>query len=97
MYFITLIKVQKGKMTRKRCAGYTKTFEEAEGIVLKNEYDIFDEIYNYAVIEKINSGIYQYDVNAAWYRMDYAISEVSKMEKAPDFARGVVGFAIGGC
>lgn len=97
MYFITLIKVQKGKMTRKRCVGYTKTFEEAEEIVLGNEYDIFENEYNYAVVEKIDSGIYQYDENAVWYQMDYAIDEVAKMRENPNFARGVVGFAIGGC
>ena len=63
--------------------------------MLGNQGDIFETLYNYAVIEKIEEGLYQYDTEPKWYRMDYAIDEVSKMDERPDFAKCLVGWAIG--
>ena len=63
--------------------------------MLGNEGDIFETLYNYAVIEKIEEGLYQYDTEPKWYQMDYELGEVSRMDKRPEFARNIVGWAIG--
>lgn len=63
--------------------------------MLENGGDIFETCYNYAVIEEIEDGLYQYDTEPKWYQMDHELGEVSKMDGRPDFAKCIVGWAIG--
>ncbi|MCI8397739.1 MAG: hypothetical protein HFJ52_09125 [Clostridia bacterium] len=89
MYFVTtLCNVDEDK----RCVGYFKTFEEAENIVLNNIGDINETIYDYAIIENIPEGLYQYDQNASWYQWNNGKYE--KINK-PDVYNHLVGWAIG--
>lgn len=92
MYFLTTIEEKNGKIENTRCVGYFETYEEAANIVLHNFYDINETIYNYAVIEAIHSGIYQYDHKPhwfAWIENSYIESEV------PPFAKNGCGYGIG--
>lgn len=75
-----------------RCVGYFKTFEEAENIILNNVGDINETIYDYAVIENIPEGLYQYDQNASWYKWNNGRYE--KTNKL-DVYNHLVGWAIG--
>ena len=90
MYFITTIETKKGDIKDTRCVGYYKTFEEAEQAVMENACDIWETCYDYAVIENIKEGLYQYDFHPNGY---------VKCEQ-PDFVNpkggvGMIGYAIG--
>jgi hypothetical protein len=95
MYFITTVEEKDGDIVDRRCVGYVDTLCEAEKIVVNNEYDIFEYCYNYAVIEAIPSGVYQYDQAARWYRIVFKEenSYYERIEK-PKWA-DTVGWAIG--
>ena len=95
MYFITTVQLKDGEVVDHRCVGYVDTFEEAEQIVTNNQCDIFEYCYNYAVIEAVPTGLYQYDLEPKWYEVrfegDYACYE--PIEK-PDWVCSV-GWGIG--
>ena len=94
MYFITTIQEKNDEIVDQRCVGYVDTYENAEEIVKNNEYDICETIYNYAVIEAIPSGIYQYDTNEKWFHYNEIKDTYEKCDK-PEFAKHMVGFGIG--
>lgn len=99
MYFITTIEIKKGDVKDTRCVGYFKTFEEAEQAVIKNACDIWETCYDYAVIENIKEGLYQYDFHPTWYKYYKPTSGYIKCEQ-PDFVNpkggvGMIGYAIG--
>lgn len=99
VYFVTGITCEdketeyKGYRGR-RCFGYFPTFEEAEDAVLNNRCDIFEYIHEYAVIEKVEDGIHQIDLNPTWYKWNVEEGDYEKTEE-PDFAKGYVGWGIG--
>ena len=97
MYFLTTIEEKDGEIEDRRCVGYFETYEEAANIVLHNFYDINETIYNYAVIENIEEGIYQYDQNSQWFELYTDVEgnpRYRKIEK-PEWACGYCGFGIG--
>lgn len=95
MYFITTVEEKDGKIKDTRCVGYVDTMYEAERIVANNRYDIFEYCYNYAVIEAVPSGVYQYDNEPKWYKIvpQEENSYYEEIEK-PKWAN-TVGWAIG--
>ena len=92
MYFITTIDSKDGDQ---RCVGYYSSFEKAEEVVLDNIFDICETCYDYAVIENIPEGLYQYDQNAIWYKWNDVDEKYEKIEKRPEQYKKFVGFAIG--
>lgn len=93
MYFITTVD---SKGQDRRCVGYVKTFEEAEEIVTKNVCDIWETCYDYAVIENIQEGLYQYDFHPTWYKWHKLANGYIKSEP-PSFSKDIcgIGYAIG--
>ena len=91
-YFITTVE-RDGLRTFHTCVGYVKSYEEAEKIVLNNDYDIAETCYNYAVIEKIPIGIYQFDTDPKWFKFNPSEERYEKCD-TPDFAKGVAGWAM---
>ena len=97
MYFITTIQEKDGKIESSRCVGYLKSEYEAVRIVTNNSYDIFERLYNYVVIKKLEEGIYQYDPNPQWFELHIDVEgnpKYRKIEK-PEWACGFCGFGIG--
>lgn len=96
MYFITTIETKKSEVSDTRCVGYFNTFEKAENAVLYNSCDIWETCYDYAVIENIPEGLYQYDFHPTWYKYHKPTNGYMKCEQ-PDFVKAVnnVGYAIG--
>lgn len=97
MYFITTIQEKNGKIKDSRCVGYLKSEYEAVRIVTNNSYDIFENLYNYVVIEKLEEGIYQYDQNPQWFELYTDVEgnpKYRKIEK-PEWTCGFCGFGIG--
>lgn len=92
MYFLTTLD---SKDDDTRCVGYFKTFEEAEEIVLSNTYDIWETCYDYAVIENIPEGLYQYDFHPIWYKYNKLTGGYIKCDR-PNFVGATsVGYSIG--
>lgn len=91
MFFITTMG-ENGKSPR--TVGYLRTFNEAEEVVLKNKYDIYEYSYPYAVIENIPIGIYEFDFNPVWYKWDDVDNSYKKIQK-PKFSEGFIGWGIG--
>ena len=92
MYFVTTID---SRNEDTRCVGYFKTFEEAERIVLYNVCDIWETCYDYAIIENIPDGIYQYDFHPTWYKWHKPTNGYIKCEQ-PEFVGTMdIGYAIG--
>jgi len=96
MYFITGIeKLDKDYGVKgTRCFGYKKTWLEADHSVRGNSCDINETIYDYAVIEFIESGLHFICDKRWFYKFDYdkrmyeAISE-------PEEVKGLCNFSIG--
>jgi hypothetical protein len=94
MYFITTIDPKDNDV---RCVGYFSDKNIAIEVVENNIGDIYEAgCYQYAVIEHIPEGIYQYDTEPLWF------TYVEKAQKyqpcaTPLFIRKehMVGFAIG--
>ena len=96
MYFVTTIETKKGEIHDTRCVGYFKTFEEAEYVVSHNECDIEETCYDYAVIENIPEGLYQYDFHPVWYKFHKPSGGYIREEALPNFLKATdVGYAIG--
>ena len=96
MYFVTTIETKNNEVEDTRCVGYFNTFDEAERAVTYNACDIWETCYDYAVIENIPEGLYQYDLHPIWYKFHKPTNGYMKCEQ-PVFvnAIGGVGYAIG--
>lgn len=101
MYFITTIEhLPEGEyknMGDRRCVGYFETFDEADESVLNNNCDIWETIYDYCVVEKIKSGIYQYSFNEKdrlFYKFNMKTRKYDPINTPKEF-EGIVGLSIG--
>jgi hypothetical protein len=100
MYFITTIEhLPKGNykdMGSTRCVGYYKTFEDANECVVNNNGDIWEYLYDYCVIEKIEEGLYRYafDNDRHFYKFNLEIKKYDPID-APEEFDGIVGLSIG--
>ena len=92
MYFVTTVD---SKDEDTRCVGYFTTFKRAEKAVLDNACDIWETCYDYAVIENIDEGLYQYDQNAVWYKWNDLDEKYVRIEGRPEQYKNQVGFSIG--
>ena len=92
MYFITTID---SKEDDTRCVGYYSSFEKAEEIVLDNVFDICETCYDYAIIECVPEGLYEYDDKPVWYKWNDVDEKYEKIEQPPKQYINMVGFAIG--
>ena len=99
MYFITIFEDldDNGMTNQCRCIGWKKTFIEANKTVSGNWGDIFDNKYNYAIIEYIPDGINQIAkrLRRSFYKFDYdekmymIIEEPYQLANIRNFAMGM--------
>ena len=92
MYFVTTVDTS---IDDTRCVGYFKTFKEAEDIVLNNTCDIWETCYDLVIIENIPEGLYQYDLDAKWYKWNDKDKQYEKLDTKPKMYESQIGFAIG--
>lgn len=91
MYFVTTI-----DNDRTRCVGYFKNFNKAEEIIINNVGDIYEDgYYKWAIIEKIEEGLYQHDLKPIWYEWDKDLGQYKKLAKCPAEFKNLVGFSLG--
>lgn len=82
-----------------RCVGYYDNFKDADDAVKSNCCDIFETIYNYAVIEKVEPGLYPYCRERWFYQVhiendDWLSAEYKPIDE-PYCVKHFVNFAIG--
>lgn len=71
-----------------RAVGYYETLEEAQEAVNDNNCDINeDEYYPYAVIEKVDSGIFTFPREEWWYHWNNIKEGYVQIVKPDKFAR----------
>lgn len=92
MYFITVLNIKGEYVSEQRCVGYVDTLEEAKRIMSENCCDIFEDIYDWGIIENVPMGIYQYDINPIWFKYNYELGEATEC-KSP--LKNQCGFGIG--
>lgn len=99
MYFITTIErlpdvVESYGCTR--CVGYYESFKDAEDSVINNDFNIFEYLYDYCVIEKIEQGIYKYSgQNNRWFYKFNLDTKNYEYIKEPEEFKHMCGFSIG--
>lgn|SRR5690554_3614814 len=82
-----------------RCVGYYDNFKDADEVVKNNLGDIFETIYNYAVIEKVEAGLYPACLERQFYKIhvendDYRNVTYEPIDE-PECVKCIVNFAIG--
>lgn len=91
MHFITTI-----SETDKRCVGYVSTLESALEVVTNNRCDINEAgEYPYAIIERINEGLYQYDYEPLWFKYNEKTHKYEASDRPEFIDSHLVGFGIG--
>ncbi len=78
MYFVTTIKnVSKDFINYDniRTVGFYSKFEDAEYTVLNNACDINEGMYDYAIIEELDEGLYPFSQKSFLYKFDYRIGK----------------------
>ena len=100
MYFITCFskceKDDKGWFDGgvQRTFGFKETFEDAEYCLNNNVCDMYEYLYIYAVIEKMQPAIHPVVEEEIWYQWDDEKRGFFRIDK-PDAANGVCNFALG--
>jgi len=93
MYFITLLTgIEENR--EDRCIGYYNSFKKANDIVCNNTCDLWETIYNYAVIECIPEGLYPIRYREFWYKYNEKENIYTLIEK-PEELEIFVNFALG--
>ena len=93
-YFITTIFIKEDLVINSRCIGYFKTKEEAVEAVESNLGDMYEYMYNYAVIEEISSGLYPHDVEPIFFEWHESTKKYKKC-KRPKALKSQYAFGIG--
>lgn len=94
MYFITTIHSKDENSIDTRCVGYFEDLETAKIILENNACDLFECLYEYAVIEKVEEGLYQLPKKEYWFVINKTYDGYVAIEKPSKF-KGWAVFGIG--
>ena len=101
MYFITVMsdpkKLHEGwpkHPEHERCWGYYKDLDYAKRAVLYNRTDMWEYLYNYAVIEEIREGVPARAKEIQWYKFNKKKWKYLKIDK-PKWSEGTTNWGIG--
>ena len=101
MYFITVMSNPVSTLDPKilhplheRCWGFYKNLDYAKRAVLYNRTDMWEYLYNYAVIEEYHEGVPAMAEEIQWYKFDRDKGKYLKIRK-PTWSEGTANWAIG--
>ena len=77
-----------------RCWGFYKDFSNAMATVRNNITDLWETIYDYAVIEEYYEGIGQTTFNHWFFKYNQKLDEYQQINQ-PEELRHYAGFALG--
>lgn len=75
-----------------RCVGFFKNKNEAENAVLNNDNNIHDNIYEYAIVEQMSSGIKTRDISRSVYHWN---GKAYEKIMVPSLLKYMSNFGIG--
>ena len=78
----------------RHCVGWLDSFEEANCAVENNFSDIHDNMYEYAIIEKMEPGICVPDIDRVVYKWNADLKRYEKIETPIELSK-VSNFGIG--
>lgn len=94
MYFVTTVKVEDKKVIRTRMTGFLRHKVILEEVLNNNCYDLHEAgYYNYAVMEDISEGFYNFDESPIWFKWDPEKKGFYRCEK-PDIDDDYTIFAF---
>lgn len=97
IYTITMIEdidKKHGAIGSVRCFGYSTDFEYVDSRVRKNATDLHECLYKYAIIEKVEEGLYPCATERWLYEFDFDNGVFNPIE-VPESLRHIVNFGIG--
>lgn len=100
IYTITVIedfKELKNKMLTPigvRTMGFYFDKKTAVEVVENNETDLNETIYDYAIIERVQEGLYNCTNERTFYKFNYETREYEEIEE-PEGFKNIIGFSIG--
>lgn len=68
----------------RRSVGYYLKLADAEEIVKNNICDLWETIYDYAIIEEIDEGIYPFVENKWFYKYNIELNKYELMKNIPE-------------
>ena len=74
--------------------GYYTDLDKAKEAVTNNACDINETVYDYAVIEKIEEGLYHPSIEALWFKYDKENDSYKPID-TPKEVKNYCGFSIG--
>ena len=77
-----------------RLVGWYYKFDDGYSSVLKNNCDINETCYQYALIEECEEGIYHPAIKRWWFKYNQGKREYEEIVE-PDFIKVFCGFTIG--
>jgi hypothetical protein len=79
-----------------RCVGFAHDLKDAIEWVEDNAMDINEcDYYWYVVIEKVNPGIYNFELDHVWFKWNRAEQKYKRLDDTPDQFKRVCAFGIG--
>lgn len=100
MWFVTVIEKMKGHYNdfaytgETRCWGFFSDKEKAVQSLHENWFDMRENVYDYAVIEEYEEGLFNYTGKRQWFQWDEERQGYFEIEE-PNGVKHVVCFAIG--
>ncbi|MBQ8218470.1 MAG: hypothetical protein IJZ79_01860 [Bacilli bacterium] len=78
----------------RRCVGWFDNFQEADYAVINNFSNMHDDFYEYAIIEKIESGILTVDIDRVVYKWNSEKSQYEAIDTPVELSKSS-NFGIG--
>ena len=94
MYFIVTIRTLDRIVDDQRCVGYYKRYSPTHDKVMNNNCDIFEDgYYRYAVIIKVDQGLYPDRTEVQWFEryVDGSVATIERPERLDGWYPYVVG------
>jgi hypothetical protein len=95
-YFITVFEKldEKWGIKNARTFGFFTSFEKADSVVRGNQTDLWERLYDYAIIEEYDEGLYGWTTYREFYK--YNIEEdIYEPIDEPNEVKHYAGFAMG--
>lgn len=79
-----------------RTVGFAHDLKDAIEWVEDNAMDINEcDYYWFVVIEKVNPGIYNFELESVWFKWNRAEQKYQKLDAVPDQFKRICGWGIG--
>lgn len=94
-YFITVFQSYDNRGPHgMRCWGFYSNFSDAVATVRNNITDLWETVYDYAIIEEYYEGIGGYNFNRWFFKYNQKINEYEPIDE-PEELKYYAGFALG--